>query len=209
MNLLPFLPEFHEKVLDGRKTATARSKPYGKPGDKLQGPRGSILVLEAVNEAPLGVVAGECFGYEGLSSPTEFVAIWNRIHPRKTYKPGTMVFLHRFHVEGRWPVCDAGFELLPLEDRKRFYAENGKGWAPVWNDEAAHINRSKGCPAHAFRHIVFSGASEVNGIEDPATLVCVACMEDGATPGGAWTEFIPGPLDMTNPYQPRQTTLGG
>lgn len=47
------------------------------------------------------------------------------------------------------------------------------------------------CPAHGARHIDFIPADEINGIEEPAMLVCVACMEDGATPGGAWSWYLP------------------
>lgn len=136
MKVLPFLPEFHAKVRDGRKTATARSKPYGKPGDRLQGP-GCILVLEHVTQCPVGVVAGECYGFEGLPSKEAFIEVWNRIHPVKTFEPSTLVYLHRFRVEGRPPVCDVGWRAWPLEERKRFNAANPGGWFPVWNDEAA------------------------------------------------------------------------
>lgn len=95
---LPFLAEFHEKVRDGRKTATARSKDYGKPGDRLQGP-GCVLVLDSVEEKALGVIAMAWFREEGLESPGEFVAIWNRIHPKKRFEASRVVWFHRFHAE--------------------------------------------------------------------------------------------------------------
>lgn len=107
MNFLPFLPEFHEKVRDGRKTMTARSKTYGVAGDKLQGP-GCVLVLEYVTKAPLGAVANEFHYLEGLDTPEDFIEVWNRIHPKKRYDPATMVWVHRFRVEGTEPVSDMG-----------------------------------------------------------------------------------------------------
>lgn len=99
---LPFLPEFHEKVRDGRKTATARSKAYGKPGDRLQGP-GCVLILDSVEQKTLGVVAAAWFPEEGLRSPGEFILVWNRIHPRKRFEESTVVWFHRFHVEPSAP----------------------------------------------------------------------------------------------------------
>jgi len=107
VNVLPFLEEFHEKVRDGRKTMTARSKTYGVPGDRLRGP-GVVLVLEYVAHWPLGTIANEFYHLEGLESPEEFIEVWNRIHPRKTYNPATMVWVHRFRVDGTPPVSDMG-----------------------------------------------------------------------------------------------------
>lgn len=98
LRAIPFLPEFHDKVRDGRKTATARSKPYGKAGDRLQGP-GVVLVLDSVEEKMLMEIAGDFYREEGLESPGEFVAIWNRIHPRAGYSPNRYVWFHRFHAE--------------------------------------------------------------------------------------------------------------
>jgi hypothetical protein len=129
--LLPFLTDFHAKVRSGRKTATARSKPYGKPGDRVQGP-GVVLVLEHVVKVPLGSVANDCFWFEGLESPGEFIAIWEAIHPLKGYDPGQMVWFHRFHVEGRAPVCEAGWRLLSPEEKAAF-----PGWEPVMAPEVS------------------------------------------------------------------------
>ena len=98
MRVLPFLPEFHDKVRNGQKTATARSKRYGLPGDRLQGPD-CILVLDRVDEVPLREVAQFNFIPEGLASPQEFIASWWRIHPKAGYDPSRLVWLHRFHVE--------------------------------------------------------------------------------------------------------------
>lgn len=130
MITLPFLPEFHEKVRSGRKTATARSKAYGKPGDKLQGP-GCVLVLENVAKASLGEIAADHWWIEGLESKAEFIEVWNRIHPRKGFDPAAEVYFHRFRVEGRPPVCDAGWRLLPVEERIALNKAIPGGWQPV------------------------------------------------------------------------------
>jgi hypothetical protein len=135
LRTLPFLPEFHDKVRRGLKTATARSRPYGKPGDRLQGP-GCVLVLEHVAKAPLQYVAAECYGFEGLPSTAAFIEVWERIHPRAGYDPAKWVYLHRFHAEGNPPACEKGWDLEPVEARIEWNRRLG-GWAPVWNDEAA------------------------------------------------------------------------
>jgi len=136
MKTLPFLPEFHDLVRRGLKTATARSRAYGKPGDRLQGP-GCILVLEHVELAPLGYVASECYGFEGLPTKEAFIEVWNRIHPRKGFNSQAQVFLHRFHAEGNPPVCHKGWDLEPEAARKEWNRQRPNGWGPVWNDEAA------------------------------------------------------------------------
>lgn len=118
MNVLPFLPEFHAKIRDGSKTMTCRSKPYGHSGDKVLGPGGLVLILEHVVEWPLGEVADDCWQIEGCESREAFIEVWNRIHPRKGFNPATMVWAHRFRVEGRPPVSDAGRALECLESHR-------------------------------------------------------------------------------------------
>lgn len=113
---LPFLPEFHEKVRDGRKTMTCRSKTYGQAGDRLQGPD-CVLVLEYVAHWPLGTIAHDFYGLEGLDTPADFIEVWNRIHPKKRYDPATLVWVHRFRVEGTPPVSDMG-KILERASKK-------------------------------------------------------------------------------------------
>lgn len=100
LTTLPFRPEFDPKIADGSKTATARSKRYGLPGDRLQ-TRVGVVVLDSVEQVPLGVVAQQHYAVEGCKTPSEFVAIWWRIHPRVGYDPEKVVWFHRFHLEAQ------------------------------------------------------------------------------------------------------------
>jgi hypothetical protein len=47
-----------------------------------------------------------------------------------------------------------------------------------------------GCPVHGRANIAFHPATTINGIEDPAMESCVACMDAGASPMGAWSRYI-------------------
>lgn len=96
---IPFMPEFKAALLEGRKTATSRSKRYGKPGAIFLIYGGTFL-LQAVEKANLAYVKNFLFREEGLGSPDAFVEVWNRIHRRKRYAPETEVFVHYFSRVG-------------------------------------------------------------------------------------------------------------
>ena len=103
---IPFLPEFKEAILSGKKTATTRSKRYGKPGDILSmfsngfifTPQADSHVLTHVVQVPLYVVASFFYKEEGLDSPEAFIEVWDRIHRRKKYEDDQKlkVWLHLF-----------------------------------------------------------------------------------------------------------------
>lgn len=97
MRLIPFLPMFHEKILDGTKTMTCRTKRYGREGDILQGPEGSMLFLEKVYPKRLVDVAEDDYEAEGCEDPRHFWTIWTRLHPSRT-DTDLIVYVHRFHV---------------------------------------------------------------------------------------------------------------
>lgn len=94
---LPFLPEFRAAVLEGRKTLTCRSKPYGNACDVVGTPFGPVRFTMII-QVPLGLVGRHLFASEGLRSPMEFVEVWNRIHPRAGYDQNRLVWLHEFEV---------------------------------------------------------------------------------------------------------------
>ena len=111
MRSIPFLPEFREAVRSGLKTMTTRTKPYGKAGDLLQGPDCRLLLI-AVDETRLALVANFCFSQEGFDSTEDFETAWAKIHPRRGYQPNQEVWLHRFQVvpEGRRGASSRGCE---------------------------------------------------------------------------------------------------
>lgn len=92
---IPFLPEFEKDIESKNKTATSRTKKYGKPGDHFKA-FSMLMELTHVVRVPLFVVAKYFYREEGCKSPDEFKKVWNKIHPRKKYEddPGRMVSLH-------------------------------------------------------------------------------------------------------------------
>lgn len=92
---IPFLPEFEERMLDGRKTWTTRSRAYGEPGDTFVA-YGAPFALVAVFKLSLGVVAAHGHKREGFQSAAEFIECWNRLHPRHPYTPSDVKVVHSF-----------------------------------------------------------------------------------------------------------------
>lgn len=94
---IPFLPEFEGDLVTGRKTATSRSKRYGKEGDTFEA-FGRVFVITAVTHPPLWAVARWFYKEEGFATQAEFIECWDRIHLRKKYEddPERLVWLHLF-----------------------------------------------------------------------------------------------------------------
>lgn len=90
-----FLPEFHGRLASGRKTATARTVAWGKPGDTFTH-AGMRFRLDWVQRLRVGQVAYLHFWEEGFDSPEGFINIWKRIHKREGYTPDRKVWLHSF-----------------------------------------------------------------------------------------------------------------
>lgn len=100
---IPFLPEFRDRMLSGRKTWTTRSRAYGEPGDTFEA-FGEVFELVAVTELPLGMVAAHGHKREGFETAAEFIECWNRIHPRRPYSPSAVKTVHQFRLaEGGMP----------------------------------------------------------------------------------------------------------
>lgn len=95
---IPFLPEFEQAMLSGRKTMTSRTKWYGKAGDYFEafGARFTIVMQSVV---PLETITSLYYRQEGVGSPDEFKAVWVRLHPRLGWQPELMVKLHRFRLQ--------------------------------------------------------------------------------------------------------------
>jgi hypothetical protein len=99
---IPFLDEFTDALLGGRKTMTCRTKAYGKRGDYFK-LCGAMFVIMSVEKINLGYVADKHYKEEGCTSRADFIRIWNKIHRRKRFDPLTTVYVHDF------------FKVLPTE----------------------------------------------------------------------------------------------
>jgi len=94
---IPFQPEFEELMLEGRKTATTRTKWYGRPGDRFMA-FGHTFVLIEVRRLKVGQVADRFFEREGFRSPDEFLRCWRSLHPRIGEAYSRTVYLHLFSL---------------------------------------------------------------------------------------------------------------
>ena len=77
--LLPFSPEFEERMLSGEKTCTTRSKRYGRSGDWFPA-FGKYFVLTEVYSIPLQRAVLFCYKEEGFANSQEFIEFWNSHH---------------------------------------------------------------------------------------------------------------------------------
>jgi len=94
---IPFQDDFKDRMLQGRKEITSRSKRYGHEGDIFEA-FGARFLLRWVRRIPLRFVAQYFYKGEGFSYPGEFIKCWKRLHPRKGYSPGQLVYAHFFTI---------------------------------------------------------------------------------------------------------------
>jgi hypothetical protein len=112
---IPFRAEFKEAMLDSRKTATSRTRQYGKRGDQFEA-FGAPFVILQVQKLTLREIADKWFEAEGVESPKAFEAKWAEIHPDKGFIPEQEVFLHLFMrrnlllASNYWPGNNAYIE---------------------------------------------------------------------------------------------------
>lgn len=95
---VPFLEEFQEPMLNCVKTWTARNEIYGEPGDYFHAFNVRFTIVQVVRRN-LREVAFLYWREEGCRSPEHFIAVWNRLHPRKGYDPEHLVWHHEFRLE--------------------------------------------------------------------------------------------------------------
>lgn len=95
---IPFQLEWQNKILNGIKTCTSRTKKYGNPGDWFE-QFGSTFKISTVEKFPLEHVADFLYKEEGCDNPEEFIKIWVELHPRKGWVPNQIVFTHFFRRE--------------------------------------------------------------------------------------------------------------
>lgn len=93
--IIPFQPEWQDKMLNGIKTCTSRTKKYGNPGDWFE-QFDSTFKLLSVSKFTLEHIANTLYLKEGCDSPDEFIKVWIELHPRKGWVPEQIVFTHFF-----------------------------------------------------------------------------------------------------------------
>ena len=92
---VPFLPEFKERLLSGRKTATSRTKRLGRVGQRFTA-FGATFAFTRVEKRPLHWVTAWNYTKEGFEHPTGFKAVWSRIHRTRGYVEEDEVYYHEF-----------------------------------------------------------------------------------------------------------------
>ncbi len=91
--MIPFLPEFHERILAHSKTMTCRSTRMGHVGDRFM--VGSHQYeLTYVFRVVLAYVVSDAYVQEGCESSGELIRIWEKIHPKAGYEPDRIVWAH-------------------------------------------------------------------------------------------------------------------
>lgn len=97
---IPFNKWSRERLKEGKKTATSRTRRYGVVGDVFT-VDGITYQLEVIANVTLQTVCDVAYDIEGAKSKEEFIKIWEEIHPRKGWVPDQHVWFHRFKpIEG-------------------------------------------------------------------------------------------------------------
>lgn len=92
---IPFNDWSLERLRDGRKTATTRSKKFGNVGDTFE-VENVIYEITQVGKFELKTIAESFYKEEGAESEEEFIEEWNHIHPRKGFVEYDQKWLHLF-----------------------------------------------------------------------------------------------------------------
>ncbi len=77
----------------GRKTATSRTRKYGKSGDTFH-IFGYEFEIYNVHKVKLSDVAASYWRQEGVDSPGDFMEVWLKLH--RVWNPNLEVYLHHF-----------------------------------------------------------------------------------------------------------------
>lgn len=92
---ITFMRKFIPAILDGTKTWTCRTKPYGVPGQKFV-VYNRLFKLDSVERIQL-MEASRNWKKEGCDSEEDFIEIWKSLHPILGYDPFRIVWVHKFH----------------------------------------------------------------------------------------------------------------
>lgn len=97
---IPFNDWSKERLARGVKTATTRTKRYGKVGDTFSVifDDGSWRIYEItkVKRTDLQTVMRYHYKPEGCETTNEFHKVWNTIHPHRLFDPDQTVWYHKF-----------------------------------------------------------------------------------------------------------------
>ena len=91
---IPFHHTFTSK-LGREKTATTRTRRYGKRGDIFEVDKMLFMIMK-MKQMSLAEVADYHYEAEGFRSPKEFINAWIKIHPRADWRPEQKVWIHFF-----------------------------------------------------------------------------------------------------------------
>ena len=98
---IPFNDWSKKRLWNGTKTATSRTKKYGKTGDIFHVGFGDYehmtFQIDYIFKETLGNVVLDHYKEEGAETPQELIDVWKTIHPRKGYRKEQMIFYHKFH----------------------------------------------------------------------------------------------------------------
>ena len=110
----PFKAEWEKAMKNGSKSVTSRTRRYGHPGEHFTA-FGCIFKIWAVDKIKLGAVAKYFCSEEGCNRPSEFKEAWIKLHPKAGFKPEQQVYMHRFILMGKAPVCEfCGNDTVPV-----------------------------------------------------------------------------------------------
>jgi hypothetical protein len=93
--VIPFMAEFEERMLAGKKTATTRTKKYGGVGDLFSAFNHTFQLIK-VCKVYLQDVCSTSYQQEGFNNQSEFIECWKQLHPKKGYVPEQEVWYHEF-----------------------------------------------------------------------------------------------------------------
>ena len=98
---LEFTPDEDLPLLQGRITATLRTKLLGRPGDYFYAGRtGMRCTITSIRGLAVGPAAVMYYNRMGFESPERFLTFWRRIHPYIGHDLTRRAFLYEFTCEG-------------------------------------------------------------------------------------------------------------
>jgi len=100
---IPFNQWSNDKLVQEIKTATSRTKKYGKPLDTFSvnfGGNKGIYIYEllTITRKTLQEIAEKHYKKEGCDSPEKFKSVWVSIHPIAGWEPDKKVWFHEFRL---------------------------------------------------------------------------------------------------------------
>jgi hypothetical protein len=101
---IPFREDMALAVISGRKHCTTRTYKMGHVGDVFPVSWEGITrkyKLRHIEQRRLDFVAQFLYVPEGFDSATEFIDIWNEIHPRRGFQPEDVRWVHWFEEVGQ------------------------------------------------------------------------------------------------------------